>query len=93
MTIPDLLDTYRQSISRIQLWDANGLMNWIEDVAFWLARIEETDERKAQTEIFATTLATRVGKPVECESSLPLPVSQEKNDATRKIVFLEQKWP
>ena len=37
----------------------------LQIAAFWLARIEETDERKAQTEIFATTLATRVGKPVE----------------------------
>lgn len=44
MTIPTILTSYRLMLPDIQLADAWGLMNWIEEVGFWLSRVDDTGE-------------------------------------------------
>ena len=40
MSIPSLLSHYRKQLFEIEQDDASALMNWIEEVAFWLARVK-----------------------------------------------------
>lgn len=69
MTIPTILSGYRLLLPKINLWDANGLMNWVDEVAFWLARLPDNDSmddlaRDRWKLVMAGGLQTKTGKPL-----------------------------
>lgn len=60
----DILTEYRLLLKDIPLWDACGIMNWLEQAAFWLARVRDEEEYKLWALRFAMDLHGKAGKPV-----------------------------
>ena len=69
MTIPTILTSYRLMLPDIQLADAWGLMNWVEEVGFWLSRVddtgdmEDTDQRRWLL-VMAASLERKTRRPM-----------------------------
>lgn len=64
MTIPTILSHYRELLPHINMWDACGLMNWLDEVSFWLARVDEQDYQRWML-VMSGALETKVGKPLQ----------------------------
>lgn len=69
MTIPTILTSYRLLLPGIQLCDACGLMNWIEEVSFWLSRLDDSGEmadsdRRRWVLVMAGSLQQKTSRPM-----------------------------
>lgn len=69
MTIPTILSSYRLMLPDISLADAWAMMNWIEEVCFWLARVDDTgdmddtDQRRWLL-VMAASLERKTSRPM-----------------------------
>lgn len=69
MTIPTILTGYRLLLTNIPAWDACGLMNWIEEVSFWLSRLDDSGEmadsdRRRWVLVMAGALQHKTSRPL-----------------------------
>lgn len=62
--LTDILTEYRQILKGIPLWDASGLMHWLEEVSFWLARVRDEEDYRRWAMLFAMALQDKAGKPL-----------------------------
>lgn len=63
--LTETLTSYRLILKDIPLWDAAGLMHWLEDVSFWLARVPDDGNYHWWALSFAMDLQVKTRKPIE----------------------------
>jgi len=60
----DILTSYRRLLRGIPLWDGCALMHWLEEVAFWLSRVQDQAAYGKWAFVFASALQTKSGQPL-----------------------------
>ncbi len=60
-----ILTSYRLLLQSLPCWDAAAFMDWVEEVSFWLARIQDVEAYQQWALIFAMDLQQKGGRPLD----------------------------